>query len=429
MATQKKGVVTQADTSIGINAGTSMGQLNLLAEPAPAATARKRRKAGPNIRTRQKNNGELPLVVDGQRRIILKASETTSVLVDDKKYLEERDHGTPLPDRDLIHVKLMNALLYYAGHQLTDLSVAIHHAPLDKICEIIGYDKSNKTAVKNALRKMSKMAVEWDGFNPSGKEEWGRANLLAQVSILGDNMVSFAFPPIVRRASANPAVFARINLALQNRFNSKHTLPLFEFCRTYCDKKITPVVEVDPFKRLFGILSDMSSWKYPIFKRDILKVAIDDLNQTSDIRVVLHERIGSRNMVTHVWFEVTEVVASIGEVVAFSAEQQALIDELMRHGVSDKFAQDLVLEYPSEKLIAAMQDTEAAVVEAQVLEIDKGSYLLDRLVNKPSRARKGQQAKMEFLISRPGEPPRVLSGHSPLDQLPLNEGDAMKPKA
>jgi plasmid replication initiation protein len=89
-------------------------------------------------------------------------------------------------------------------------------------------------------------------------------------------------------------MYARISLSLQNKFQSKHALALYELCLDYFDFERsygeTPLISVGEFRELMGV----DAGEYPVFARlneKVIKKAVNEINDLSDLFVtVRYER-------------------------------------------------------------------------------------------------------------------------------------------
>ena len=93
----------------------------------------------------------------------------------------------------------------------------------------------------------------------------------------------------------NPSVYAKLNLHLQNQFKSQYALILWEICFDYFDTKRdvgeTPFISLDTFKSLMG-LGEADYPEFKILSRDLIKVAIKEINDLTDYHVeVEYKRI------------------------------------------------------------------------------------------------------------------------------------------
>src|SRR2546428_12589702 len=95
---------------------------------------------------------------------------------------------------------------------------------------------------------------------------------------------------MLRERLHNPNIYARISLSMQNKFDSKHALALWELCLDFLDKihnyGETPFVPLERFRELMGIPEMM----YPQFKevnRRLIKEPIEEVNAKTAFQITL----------------------------------------------------------------------------------------------------------------------------------------------
>jgi hypothetical protein len=184
----------------------------------------------------------------------------------------------------LLQRKAWNVLLANAFYDLP--SKEIYQINITELCEVLG-DVKDTTHLKESLKALVKCGLEWNILNKDGKNKWGVTTLLAHAEI-ENNICTYSYSPILRERLYNPNMYARISLAIQNKFSSKHALALYELCKDYFDIKRnygeTPWINIPQFRNLMGIKDD----EYTDFKK-LNKWTItnpsDEINKESDIHI------------------------------------------------------------------------------------------------------------------------------------------------
>ena len=112
------------------------------------------------------------------------------------------------------------------------LTQEMHSIRINDLAEIIGFDSKNIEALKEALRGLPDITIEWNILDAEGNpEEWGTSSMLAGVTIYyGRGICEYAYYKHLREKLFNPAVYARINLSVQREFRSGYALALYENC-------------------------------------------------------------------------------------------------------------------------------------------------------------------------------------------------------
>ena len=143
-------------------------------------------------------------------------------------------------------------------------------------------------------------------------------------------------------------IYARISLSLQNKFDSKHALALWELCLDYLDESRnygeTPYIPLEQYRKLMGMSEDM----YPLFKdlnKYVIKASITEINDVTDFNVTVEYARNSRKVVA-IKFRVRRILqlpqASAMQPVLFpSGDLPDIVKELVEVGLSEQDAGDI----------------------------------------------------------------------------------------
>jgi hypothetical protein len=207
----------------------------------------------------------------------------------------------------LLQRRAWNVLLYNAYNFLP--TQESYQISVRTLCDILDFNSNNAEYLKEALRALVGLRVEWNVLNKDGKDVWGVATLLADAEI-EDGICTYSYGAQFRKRLYNPRIYARIDLSLQNKFENKYAQALWELCvdylgagREYGETSYIPVVQ---FRKLMGI----AEHSYPGMKKlnqRVLKPAIAEINKVSDLKVeVEHQRQGRK--VTALKFKIRRMI-------------------------------------------------------------------------------------------------------------------------
>lgn len=195
----------------------------------------------------------------------------------------------------LLQRKVANVLLLNAYSELPTQEE--HLIRIRDLAEIAGFDSKNMTVLKDSLRGLMRIVIEWNILDESGREEWGASPLLAQAVIKkGSSHFTYAFSPVLRRRLYSPEIYARINLSIQRRFRSGYALALYENCIRFRNVGTTGWIDVDQWRKLLGVEPE----QYPAFKsfsQWVLKPAIREVTRHSDIKLSVEYRRRKRRVI------------------------------------------------------------------------------------------------------------------------------------
>lgn len=206
----------------------------------------------------------------------------------------------------LMERKISNILLKYAFNVLDNK--AEHKITIDELNNLLEIKgNTNYEMIKNAIRKLNKTQVEWNIFSKDNKNKWGVSTILASAEI-ESGTCHYAYSPALARLLKNPNIYAKLNMTIQAKFNSKYALALWEFLveQLNTSKKnyyVTNWIDIKVFKRYLGVNNSAYYEEFKNLNRDILKKAMNEINEISEINVNV-EKQKTSHKVTGLRFEI-----------------------------------------------------------------------------------------------------------------------------
>jgi hypothetical protein len=194
--------------------------------------------------------------------------------------------------------KAYNVLLYIAQEQ--GIEHEVFRAPLQSILRGVDFNSNAREIVKQHLRAMVSTTVEWQSPTAGEGEAWNVAGLLAHAKVYkqgGENWVEWSFAPNIKLELLEPQRFARLRLDVISQLRRHSGVVLYEICARYRDIGLTarqpwpwwrPVLTGSPDTE------DSVKQEYRFFKRDVLKLAIAEINAVTDLDVELIEHKAGR---------------------------------------------------------------------------------------------------------------------------------------
>ncbi len=210
----------------------------------------------------------------------------------------------------LLTRRLFNALLQLAQE---DGELTMYRSRLSKVLFNASFDSNNTEIVKEQLRRMASIQVEWNSTSGEGERRWGVSNLLADAEIIeekGAVWIEWSYSEKVRAKLLDPEIYARISLQAYSQIRSSASAALYEICARYVTNPSNLTMRA-PWQwwrpRLTGNPEDaVETTEYKFFKRDVLKPSILEVNRLADICVELLEHKDGRR-VTEIQFRVKKV--------------------------------------------------------------------------------------------------------------------------
>jgi hypothetical protein len=196
----------------------------------------------------------------------------------------------------LLQRRAWNVLLFNAYNQLA--TEEEHSMRIRDLMRMLEFESKNENYLKEALKALATCGVEWNILDKDGSEIWGVTTLLAHAEIRR-GICTYAYSLALRRRLYNPDMYVRLDLRLQNKFDSKHAQALWELFTDYLGSKRehgeTPFISIEDFRKLTGT----SEGKYPLFRdlnKYVLKPAVDEINRVSDFRVMVEDQRQGRKV-------------------------------------------------------------------------------------------------------------------------------------
>ncbi len=275
----------------------------------------------------------------------------------------------------LLTRKLFNVLLAVA--QQADDSGDTYRALLSDIVANSAFDSNDTALVKEHLRRMVSVQVEWSTGTSSQKpgRKWGISTLIADAEILEDPTtrrvwVEFSFAPKIKKKLLDPVQYARLSLQFQSQLRSSAGLALYEICVRYLTNP-SHLTMREPWEWWRPILSgtpdteagDEAKREYKYFKRDYLRPAIAEVNAVTNIFVELIEHREGRR-VAEIQFRVSErkqpMLALDEHPNVFDS---TLVDRMVKLGIPLKEAQTLYADSEENRDSRGTPDDRAAYAQ------------------------------------------------------------------
>ena len=199
----------------------------------------------------------------------------------------------------LVERKISNVLLLNAYDDLVapdGLADPRHTIPLRYLASLVGWEDSrNLNALKVAIRSLQTTTLEFDLMEETNDPGWESMSMLSYAKIVDGTCVYGYIKELAQRLH-DPDVFALINVGVQRTLKGAYALALYENCVRFRRTKSTGWWDLQKFRRLVGADASM----YDEFKRlsaFVIKRAIDEINASSDISLVVEYQRSGRKVV------------------------------------------------------------------------------------------------------------------------------------
>jgi hypothetical protein len=265
----------------------------------------------------------------------------------------------------LIQRKICNILLFNALDKMNDQE--IHEISLRQLCSLVGYNSNDSKLIKESIKSLISVVMEWNLLEdskflneddyPEDVITWNASALLAGASIRA-GIVRYSYSPQIKSVLSSLDIYGRINLFVQAKFNSSYSLVLYENCVRFKNIKQTSWFPIELFRSLMGVSGDKYS-SFKEFKRNVINVAVKEVNQKSDICIDPQFRKSGRN-ITAIQFTIKENESYTptfrknrpADVQVQVPQHSSLIEILTsQYRLSEKQADEIIASYEYEYIV------------------------------------------------------------------------------
>lgn len=251
----------------------------------------------------------------------------------------------------LVERKLSNILLMNAYDDLMEKD--IHVIPTKHLFVMLGWEDSNNLdGLKVTLKKLMSTVIEFN-LMADGGEVWQAMTLLSS-AVLVDGECRYSYVKDLAVKFYKPEIFAIINIAVQKKFKSNYALTLYENCVRFIKVGSTGWWDLSTFRKIMGSTAET----YEAFKRIssfVIKPAMKEINQVSDIRVEVEYKKEKRKVValkflvspnpnnTFIERDASDIQSSD---VYDELKETELFKRLRAHGIGERLALTWMLKEP-----------------------------------------------------------------------------------
>jgi len=262
-------------------------------------------------------------------------------------------------DLSLVARRVLNGCYFLASESPQQ---DYYDLPVEFFKWLINYDSRNHEHLKKAIREAQKASVVIniiDRDNPR-KDKWASVPMLGSTAISNGRVV-FKIPEELRNQLDSPLGFTYLSLRITAAFNSQYAITLYEKLSALKNIGESEWLELEKFKEWIGVSNVKSYDQYKALRRNVIDPSIDQLNDISDIFVVLEVKRTARK-ITHIRFLVKE--NPNGKFVLrmdYRKSIQELYDTLVKEfGLSDENLATIVenrVEWTNERIQMAIEFT------------------------------------------------------------------------
>jgi len=182
----------------------------------------------------------------------------------------------------VIQKKSLNCLIYITKEQLFENeNRTSFKIDLSTLKDLIGDHSTNNIQLKDNIKALQKIIVEYNILQKNKEVTWGSFPLLAGAEIKnGSVYFNFAFQ--VLNLIKNPQMYVILDLKILKNLTSKHSITLYEICKDWINISHMPIWNIEIFKKAMDI--DPTKYvNFTDFRRFVLDKAVEEINEKTDI--------------------------------------------------------------------------------------------------------------------------------------------------
>jgi plasmid replication initiation protein len=262
----------------------------------------------------------------------------------------------------LVQRKLFNVFLYKIFKDIGNLEKPFFTLKMSDINKLMGYtNKTSTTEFRNDCNGLMHTFISW-GLLGDDKDigTWEDSALLS--SVKHDNgQVEIEIPMRLRLKLIENNQYIKLNLAIQKKFSSKYSLIIYELCKEFFREREgsgeTRWIKLIDFKQFLG-LSQFEYKEFKVFKRDLLSLAVNEINKVSDIIINPEFQKEVRKIVA-IKFKIIRN-SNYSDNINFTNDKNQLTDNLTQPnplkisilslGINEKQINEWLDQYPIEYL-------------------------------------------------------------------------------
>jgi len=184
----------------------------------------------------------------------------------------------------------------------------MHEIRLAELMRYLNFNSHNQDYLKETLRALVGCVVEWNILGKDKINIWGAMTMLSQVMIQ-EGKVFYAFPPELSDRLKQTNMYAKLDLQIQNRIDSKYGQALWELCVDAFDQSRgageTPAIPLETFRKLMGV-PETAYLEFKKLNACVIHEAMKVVNGVTDFEVVAEFKRQNRK-VTSIKFRITNV--------------------------------------------------------------------------------------------------------------------------
>jgi len=274
-----------------------------------------------------------------------------------------------IAEHTLLERKIFNFLLKHAYPELRTSNR--HRISVLELARGVGTTTNNMDAIKEAILGLMSKPVEWNAL-ADGEHEWAATTGLASAKV-SRGICTYEYSTVLVERLADPEVYSLIDLRVQQQFNSRYALNLYENCQRFLAVGSTGWWDLDLFRRMLGATAEHHN-EFKYLRRDVIEVAMKEINEVSDIEVAVeYHKVGRSISALRFKVKASRRGRLLLEEPMEQERRKAAYQDLTALGMSDKAALKAIKCYDEGYLLEKITLTRRLVKSGKVN--DAGAFL------------------------------------------------------
>ena len=262
----------------------------------------------------------------------------------------------------LLMRRLFNILLFFAQQ---DGIKDVYRRPLGDIMAKMQFGSNRTDILKDHLRAMRGVQVEWNNSSDEGKR-WGVSGMISEAEIIEmrgiGTFIEWSLPPKIRERLLDQTFYTRLSLQIHSSLRSGASIALYEICSRYATNPSRVTLRA-PWEwwrpRITGNPDDAdTNLEYKYFKRDVLKLAIMEINTVADFTIELLEYKNGKR-VSEIQFAIAAKTQKLPFAIDDPKYDGELLEQVIRIGIAQSEARKLCASHAPELVRQTLQLTES----------------------------------------------------------------------
>jgi len=301
---------------------------------------------------------------------LVESTEENNAIVKKHKAIINCENSLPLTSR-----KIFNILLFLVKDRFgKDIE---HQVSETDVIELLNKTDRDITSARINYKKLASTVIEYNILNGEKDHLNGVGTMLAPAVINKTKKTwIFSFPPNIVQWIQDPNSFVFLDISTQERFSSKYSQALWEICIGSLEEQSESYFSVTLDECRMLMSGKDNNQVYKDFKRRVIGVAIDEINEKSILKVNLHKEIKEGRRVSELVFFVKKQVKN--DLTHSMAKDSLLLRMVDEFGITSNIALNLIKKYDEEVILQNLEYTEIqfrkAVKNKKENEFNIGAY-------------------------------------------------------